>query len=70
MKNIGVKGWRVSYCFIEEVVNTEPWLKLVGGAEKSNVASANLLKKLGFIEQPTNESGVSFYEYTIPRPQS
>ena len=56
--------------FIEEVVNTEPWLKLVGGVETSNVASANLLKKLGFIEQPINESGVSFYEYTIPRPQS
>ncbi|BCB42057.1 hypothetical protein VagYM19_12470 [Vibrio alginolyticus] len=56
--------------FIEEIVETESWLKLVGGVEKSNVASANLLKKLGFIEQPANESGVSFYEYTIPQPQS
>lgn len=56
--------------FIEEVTNTEPWLKLVGGVETSNAASSNLLKKLGFVEQPANERGVIFYEYTLPRPQS
>ncbi|MDF9390821.1 N-acetyltransferase [Vibrio sp. 1151_11] len=56
--------------FIEKIVKTESWSKLVGGVERSNVASANLLKKLGFIEQLANDSGVSFYEYTIPRPQS
>lgn len=56
--------------FIEEIAKTESWSKLVGGVETPNFASANLLKKLGFVEQPVNESGVSFYEYTIPRPQS
>ncbi|CAK4074680.1 GNAT family N-acetyltransferase [Vibrio sp. 16] len=56
--------------FIKEVARTESWSKLVGGVDTSNVASANLLKKLGFIERPENESGVIFYEYTIPRPQS
>lgn len=56
--------------FIEEVAKTESWSKLIGGVEKSNVASANLLKKLGFTEQSVNDSGVSFYEYTIPRAQS
>ncbi|MCG9730878.1 GNAT family N-acetyltransferase [Shewanella sp. Isolate13] len=55
--------------FIEEVAKIESWSKLVGGVETSNVASVNLLKKLGFVEQPVNESGVAFYEYTIPRSQ-
>ena len=56
--------------FIEEIAKTESWTKLIGGVDTSNIASAHLLKKLGFVEQPVNESGVSFYEYTIPRPQS
>ena len=56
--------------FINEVEKSESWLKLIGGVDQSNIASAKLLKKLGFIEQPANESGVVFYEYTIPRPQS
>lgn len=56
--------------FIVEVAKVESWSKLIGGVDVSNDASANLLKKLGFVEQSTNESGVVFYEYTIPRPQS
>ena len=56
--------------FIAEVVKFESWSKLIGGVEVSNVASASLLKKLGFVEQSANESGVVFYEYTIPQPQS
>lgn len=52
--------------FIEAIAQTEPWSKLVGGVARSNVASAHLLKKLGFVEQTVNESGVSFYEYKIP----
>ncbi|HHF3133833.1 TPA: GNAT family N-acetyltransferase [Vibrio diabolicus] len=56
--------------FIHEVEKSESWLKLVGGVDQSNVASAKLLKKLGFIKQPANDSSVVFYEYTIPQPQS
>ncbi|MCZ2721570.1 GNAT family N-acetyltransferase [Marinomonas sp. 15G1-11] len=56
--------------FIEEVAKTEPWSKLIGGVEKANVVSANLLKKLGFVEQPINENSVVFYEYTISRQPS
>ncbi|EHH2475082.1 GNAT family N-acetyltransferase [Vibrio vulnificus] len=56
--------------FINEVKKSESWVKLIGGVDQSNTASAKLLKKLGFIEQPANDSGVVFYEYTIPRPQS
>lgn len=53
--------------FIGEVAKTESWLKLIGGVDQSNVVSANLLKKLGFIEQPINNSGIAFYVYTIPQ---
>ncbi|HHX8340933.1 TPA: GNAT family N-acetyltransferase [Vibrio alginolyticus] len=57
--------------FIHEVEKSESWLKLIGGVDQSNIASAKLLKKLGFVEQPaTKDSGVVFYEYTIPQPQS
>lgn len=55
-------------CFIKEVVRVESWSKLIGGVEVSNVASANLLKKLGFVEQAGNETSVIFYEYRISRP--
>ncbi|QUX96440.1 GNAT family N-acetyltransferase [Marinomonas sp. CT5] len=55
-------------CFIQEVARVEPWSKLIGGVEISNVASANLLKKLGFVEQAGNETSVIFYEYRISRP--
>uniref|UniRef100_A6VY18 GCN5-related N-acetyltransferase n=1 Tax=Marinomonas sp. (strain MWYL1) TaxID=400668 RepID=A6VY18_MARMS len=56
--------------FIVEVAKVESWSKLIGGVDVSNDASANLLKKLGFVEQSTNEGGVVFFEYTIPQPQS
>ncbi|WP_192892150.1 GNAT family N-acetyltransferase [Vibrio bathopelagicus] len=56
--------------FIHEVEKSESWLKLIGGVDQSNIASVKLLKKLGFIEQAANGSGVVFYEYTIPQPQS
>ncbi|MGD8174207.1 GNAT family N-acetyltransferase [Vibrio sp. TRT 21S02] len=52
--------------FIHEVEKSESWLKLIGGVDQSNIASAKLLKKLGFIAQPAKDSGVVFYEYTIP----
>jgi len=56
--------------FIEEVAIKESWLKLIGGVEKSNLASANLLRKLGFVERADSESGVVFYEYKIERPKA
>ncbi|HCE2343325.1 TPA: GNAT family N-acetyltransferase [Vibrio parahaemolyticus] len=56
--------------FIDEVVKSESWVKLIGGVDQSNTASAKLLKKLGSVEQPVNDGGVVFYEYMIPHPQS
>lgn len=55
--------------FITTVSETEQWQKLVGGVGRSNVASSNILKKLGFVEKAENENGVIYYEYTISRPQ-
>lgn len=56
--------------FINSVEKSEPWLKLIGGVDQANIASAKLLQKLGFIEQPSNDSCVVFYEYLISKPQS
>lgn len=56
--------------FIDEVVKFESWVKIIGGVDQSNIASAKLLTNLGFVEQPANDSGVIFYEYAIPQPQS
>lgn len=53
--------------FIAEVVNTESWSILIGGVDRSNIASAHLLKKLGFVEQAFDESAVVFYEYQLSR---
>lgn len=39
--------------------------KLIGGVEPDNVASASLLKKLGFVECSDKKSAVVFYEYTL-----
>lgn len=39
--------------------------KLVGGVEPDNVASASLLKKVGFIECSDDNSSVVFYEYEL-----
>ena len=53
--------------FIEEATNNELWTKLIGGVDQSNVASANLLKKLGFVAQPAEDTSVVFYEYSVSR---
>lgn len=52
---------------IDEVVKSEPWVKLIGGVDPTNVASAKLLTKMGFVEQPTSGSDVVFYEYKLPK---
>ena len=51
--------------FITEVAKTESWSTLIGGVDRSNIASANLLKKLGFVEQGSDESAAVFYEYRL-----
>lgn len=51
--------------FICEVKASESWLKLVGGVSSSNIASAKLLTKLGFVKQSDNDKDVVFYEYLI-----
>ncbi|RDE19675.1 N-acetyltransferase [Motiliproteus coralliicola] len=56
--------------FIGEISNNESWVKLIAGVEESNVASANLLKRQGFIEQPNSGDGVVFFEYTISTPRT
>ncbi|WP_413755354.1 GNAT family N-acetyltransferase [Vibrio sp. F13] len=53
--------------FITEVAKMESWSTLIGGVNRSNIASANLLKKLGFVEQASDESAVVFYEYKLSR---
>lgn len=53
--------------FITEVANTESWSILIGGVDRSNITSAHLLKKLGFVEQASDESAVVFYEYQFSR---
>ncbi|KAA8667132.1 GNAT family N-acetyltransferase [Vibrio gigantis] len=54
--------------FITEVAKAESWSTLIGGVDRSNIASANLLKKLGFVEQSSDESAVVFYEYRLSSP--
>lgn len=51
--------------FISEVSNSENWSKLIGGVDQTNIASAKLLKKLGFVERPAEDNGVIFFEYRI-----
>lgn len=51
--------------FIQQVAQTESWVKLIGGVERSNIGSARLLEKLGFVGQSDSESDVVFYEYRL-----
>ncbi|MEZ8607190.1 GNAT family N-acetyltransferase [Vibrio sp. 10N.222.54.A1] len=53
--------------FITEVAKTESWSTLIGGVDRSNIASTHLLNKLGFVEQASDESAVVFYEYKLSR---
>jgi len=56
--------------FIQEISRSEPWNKLIGGVDRSNLASAHLLKNLGFVERDGDEGAVVFYEYTIAKNDS
>lgn len=56
--------------FIGKASESGPWAKLVCGVDPANVASAHLLKKLGFVERKNNGDGVVFYEYVLFQPQS
>ena len=56
--------------FIDEAANTR-WHRLIGGVDRSNIASTKLLLKLGFVEQlAKKESEVVFYEYWLVAPGS
>lgn len=50
--------------FIDAVATTESWVKLIGGVDRSNIASIHLLKKLGFVESE-GDSHVVFFEYRM-----
>lgn len=56
--------------FIEQAGKTESWLKLIGGVNRSNQASAKLLQKLGFVKQLGSDREVVFYEYALSQPPS
>lgn len=51
--------------FIRYVEAHESWQKLIGGVEQENIASARLLLKLGFIEQPSEDNQAVFFEYQL-----
>lgn len=53
--------------FIDVVSEKEVWLKLIGGVNPTNIVSAKVLKKLGFIEQVGDATDVVFFEYSISR---
>lgn len=53
--------------FIREASAGKQWSKIIGGVDPSNIASINLLKKLGFSERVGGESGVLTYEYAFLR---
>ncbi|SON52960.1 GNAT family N-acetyltransferase [Vibrio tapetis] len=49
--------------FIEHSTQNESWNKLIGGVDPQNVASARLLKKLGFVERLEEGNEAIFFEY-------
>jgi RimJ/RimL family protein N-acetyltransferase len=51
--------------FIKTVTQTEPWQKLIGGVDPSNITSIKLLKKLGFVERLNESSETLFFDYKI-----
>jgi RimJ/RimL family protein N-acetyltransferase len=55
---------------IETAVKDLKWNKLIGGVDKNNIASSNLLVKLGFVGQPSVDRQVVFYEYLLSKPKS
>ena len=51
--------------FISAVKNSKSWEKLIAGVEASNKASCQLLIKLGFIEQSSDNPDNLFFEYYL-----
>jgi RimJ/RimL family protein N-acetyltransferase len=56
--------------FIQEAVRSKALEKLVGGVDRSNIASAKLLQKLGFEARADDGSDVIFYAYVLPQTES
>lgn len=50
--------------FMMEASKT-PWSQLVCGVDQGNLASVNLLKKLGFVAQEAGDNGVIMFEYVL-----
>ena len=50
----------INWCASQESIS-----KLVGGVEKTNVASSKLLENLGFVEKVGKNEPVVFYEYQL-----
>ena len=50
----------IDWCSSSDSIST-----LIGGVEKSNLASATLLKTIGFIEIESHDSSTLFYQYTL-----
>ena len=51
--------------FILYAQENEAWSMLVGGVDKSNIASAKLLEKLGFTPRNGEEQQTIYYQYPL-----
>ncbi|WP_394191149.1 GNAT family N-acetyltransferase [Pseudoalteromonas atlantica] len=49
--------------FIAKIAQIESWKILIASVDNINTASANLLKKHGFLENSVSTNGVVFYQY-------
>jgi len=52
--------------FIAEATKAKTWTKLIGGVDRSNLASIHLLTKLSFTQQQPKHNDVLFFEYCLP----
>ena len=50
---------------IDHATNCESWMRLMGGVDRNNIASAGLLSKLGFVETANGNDQAQFYEYLL-----
>lgn len=68
---LGESFWGVGYAkellagLIEWSKRERAWTKLIGGVDKANIPSSNLLKGLGFKEQLPADGSTIFYTYIL-----
>jgi ribosomal-protein-alanine N-acetyltransferase len=58
-------GSELLFGLIESCRSNQFIEKLIGGVDFENIASAKLLKKVGFVANQVSDNGVTFYEYTF-----